>query len=252
MAKNVRIDMSDFLRLEYDLGKFAKRAQPFAQRMTLNNAAKLARDEAKKKVKREMILRAPNNWTLGSIRHKNATGNQPSRMFSVVGSLQKYMRDQEFGSVKRSKGKQGTPLTTSYASGEGDNARPRRKLARESHKLRNIRLAKTKKRGKNRKQRNIIIIAEAAKARKRHVFLDLGEKKGIFRLFGSLQKRRGGNYKPKLKMVQDLTHKSVVVPKNPWLRPSMLKVQPSMRLMYFKALQYQVKRQKLFLDKRGF
>ena len=236
------VDTRDFLRLEADLGKFARHAIPHAQRNTLNAAAKTTEKVAKVHVDKKMTLRAPNNWTKGSIRHKRARGTNTRSMFSAVGSVQKYMADQEFGSTKRAKGKVGTPLTTPYASGEGLNAKPRKKLARKPNKLRNIRLRKTRRRGVNRKQRTIIAIAEAAKAKRRYVYLDTGKRKGIFRLHGSLARRRGGEgeykpklrlYRPELRMVQDLTYKSVRIPRNPWLKPSVDKVRPAMGMIYF-------------------
>ncbi len=249
---NISVDTSDFDRFERDLGSFAKRAVPFAIRTTLNNAAFTTAKVAKAHVMADMINR--NTWTIRSIRIEKARGTQVHNMQAVVGSTEQYMADQEFGTTKKAKGKHGTPITMSYASGEGEGTQPRRKLATKWNKIRNIQLMKTKKTGKNRKQQNIISIAEAAKAGRRYVFLDLGKTKGIARLKGSLAKgpkSKGGKYTPEIKWVQDLSNRSVLIPKNPWLKPSVDKVRPAMKLMYFKALQHQVKRQRLFLEKRG-
>lgn len=220
---------------EKDLKVFAKRAYPFATRNTINSAAFAAQKTAKTIVKNSMIQR--NSFTLRSIRVDPARGLDVRTQEAVVGSTADYMEDQEFGVTQKKTGKHGKAIPTSYAAGQG-NSRRRTKVPQKPNKLVNIRLRKSRSKG-NKKQRNLIAIKSAAKSKRKYVFLELSRRKGLFRVLG-------GKRKPRIRMVHDLTHKSVRIPPNPWLIPAVIATQKKIPGIYKKSLQFQLRRLGLF------
>lgn len=228
----IRIDQRDVAQLERDLGEFARRAIPYAVRNTINQAAFAAMRQARDNVRRSMITR--NRWSEQSVRVN--TARRPGDVASV-GSVAPYMEAQEFGGTKRAKGSEGVPIATSYSAGQGE-AQPRTRLPRKPNKLRNIRLSTRRTRG-GRRQRNAVVVREAAESGQKYVYMDLGRRKGIFRVVG-------GRRRPRVRMVHDLTRRSIRIPRNPWLRPAVQAVRPRMPEMYAESLRFQVRRLRAF------
>jgi len=224
----IKVDTRDLFKYERQLKKLSTRGVLFATMFAMNEAAEDARDNAKELVRNQFITR--NAWTLGSIQFKK--GNTRNLQASV-GSKQDYMADQEFGTTKRKKGKEGVPLATGASSGEGRNARPRKKLPVRSNKLRNITLRKRK--GKGKKQRNIIAIKEAARSKRKHVYLETSRSKGIYRV-------TGGKRKPKVELMHDLSHTSVRIKPKPWLGPSVKITIRKIPMFYRRALVAEIRR----------
>lgn len=235
-----KVDIREYKQLERELKEAKATALPYAMRFTLNAAAIRAQQVSRLKVATTMVNR--NKWTINSIKHEKARGNNPRNMMSKVGSLQPYMETQELGGVKRAKGKQGTPIPTGFSAGQ-EGARPRTKLPRPTNKLKNIQIRRNWRRRKKgtKKSRAIGDIKTAAAAGNKFVYLDFGKpkSKGIYRL-------TGGRRKTKIKMVHSLGRKSVRIPRNPWLRPSVVRVSKDMPGMYIKALKFQLNRLHLF------
>jgi hypothetical protein len=226
----------DLIKLEKKIGKFTKLGLPIAQQKTMDRGAGATKVNAQRRVKRDMILR--NKWTMNSIRVEKSKGLFRTQTPAKVGSVQPYMADQEFGGISRSKGKQGKRITTTYASGEGENARPRRRRAKGKNQIRKIRLQNKSYKGKTKMQKAIIAIKQAApKGRGKHVYLDMPwtkGKKGIFKVMG-------GKRRPRIKMVHSLKKRSVVVPKRPWLKPSVAAIVPLMPTFYVLELNAQAR-----------
>jgi len=149
------------------------------------------------------------------------------------------MEDQEFGKNITKKGKQGVPIATSYAAGQSENSQPRTRLPRKPNTMKSIQLAKRRTRGKTKRQRNLIMVKEAAQSGRKYVFMDLGRRKGIFKVIG-------GKRRPRIKMVWSMENKSVVVPANPMLGPAVDQTRKLMPEMYRKSLVFQLKRNNLF------
>ena len=233
----ITVDMTQLKRYEQDLKHLAARSYPFASRFTIHTAAKKARFKAVDIVKEEMILK--NKFTQQSIqfwpeRPSNMSLN-PRNQMALMGSTQKYMRDQEFGAVKKKKGKVGTVLPTSESAGQGE-INPRTRLVKKINKLANIKLQKkNRKKGKNKKQHAIIAIEEAKKAGKKFVYLETYRTKGIFSIKGSKKKR-------KIRMLYNLEHKQVTIPKNPWMKPAVDYSNKLLPEIYRDALIRQLKR----------
>lgn len=214
---------------ERKLRKLNKRGIPFAELETINRAAFETQKDVRQNLGDDMTLR--NSWTVRSVLVNRAT---LSTMESSVGSVQPYMETQEKGGTETSTGKHGVTIPTSVASGEGRNAKPRRKAVRRPNRVSNIQLAKTA-RSSNRKQRNAIAISTAVRTGKRYVFLELQQRKGIFRIYG-------GKRKPRIEMIQDLTRRSITTPRNPWLLPRATAQAQRLPAYYADALQRQLDR----------
>jgi len=233
----ITMDDRDLKRFKRDLLEFKSRAYPFATKATINDAAKSARLAAKRNIRKRMTLR--NKRTLQGVRVNFAKGLRVNRQESAVGSVDPWMEDQEFGSTRVSRGRQGRPVTTSQGSGEGDTARPRRKVARPMHSLRKIALSKRRRGGRRGgRRRALIAVKQAQKHGDKHIFLDLGGPKkatGIFKVT-----KRG------IKLVQAMGQKSHVVPANPWLKPAVDEIVPHMPAIYRRALKQQLQRHGLF------
>lgn len=232
-----KINTDDIRRLQDDLETFAERSIPFATRKTLNDSAFAARSIAQADVSKSMVNR--NKFTLRSIQVEQARTLNISRQSSEIGSTADYMEDQEFGAIKSKGGKHGVQLTTSYASGEGENAQPRKRLPRKANSMTSIQLSKRRRKGAGRKQRNLVAIKDAAITGRKFVFLDLGKTKGIFKVIG-------GKRRPKIKMLHDMTRGSVAIPRNPWLKPAFEEATRMMPAFYADALRFQARKHGLF------
>ena len=232
--------------LEKELKTFARKAFPFATKNTVNTAAFKAREIWKKDIRVNMITR--NKFTERSVLVEQSRTLNVDRQSATVGSTADYMHDQEFGGVKRGGGSEGVPIPTSFAAGQGEQ-QPRTKLPRKPNNIRNIRLRGRTRKASNRKQSLIFKMQDAVTSGKRFIFHDFGggKKKGIFRVVGGSGRfKRGMPSGAKLRMVYDLTEKTVSIPKNPTLKPVVSRMQVLIPGIYRKSLEFQVRRHNLF------
>lgn len=241
----IEIDVKELIKLEADLKKFAARALPFATRQTINQAAFETMRGYKAAARNEMVLR--NKWTEKSIQVEKSKTLRVSDQAAVVGSIAEYMSTQEFGGTERGDRGKHKPIATSYAAGQGEHAQPRTRLPRKPNKLSNIQLRRLQgRKAKTRKQAMIFAVQEAVLSGERTVYLDLGRRKGIFRVIGGRKKfKRGWPKGAKIKMLWDLSRQSVRVPRNPLLGPATTSVQQKMPGYYIDAIRYQLKRHKI-------
>ena len=236
MAGAFSVDLKDAKRLERDLKNFAHRAVPFATKNTLNSAAFTAQKLAREDVRQDLVLR--NRFTIQSIQVEQTRTLDIRRQAAVVGSTADYMEDQEFGSIKTKAGKKGVSISTGYSAGQ-EGQQPRTRLPRKVNQLASIQLKHRRRKGANRRQRNLIAVKDAAASGNKFVYLDLGRRKGIFRVLG-------GKRNPRVKMVHDLSNTSVRIPSNPWLSPAIDKTEPLMPGIHRKSLEFQLRRLGLF------
>lgn len=225
----ITINAAQVRRFEDTLERLNSRGILFAELETVNRAAFETMKGGRQQLSGKMTLR--NQWTKRSIlvRKANRTTLQAS-----VGSTQAYMETQEVGGREDATGANGVAIPTSVASGEGRGAKPRKRQVRKPNKVSNITLA-GRARSSNRKQRNVIAVKQAVKTGKRYIFLELQRRKGLFRVFG-------GKRKPRVEMIQDLSRKSIDIPRNPWLMPVANKQVQQLPRYYRDALQRQLKR----------
>lgn len=216
-------------RYEQQLGRMPK-ALHFAERNTMNDLAFETRVQARDELEDNMILR--NAWTKRSVMVERARRLADP---AIVGSERDYLETQEFGGTKTRKGKQGVPLATGYASGEGDTANPRRKLPRARNKLSRLQLAKTRGARGSKRQRNVAAVRQAVATGRREVFIDTGRKQFIARV-------TGGKRSPRVRMLYDLSRRSVNISRNPWLLPATDRALTKQDRFYAKRLEQQLDR----------
>lgn len=233
----MRIDTRDIKTLERHLEVFSKQGYPTAVRDGLNTAAFQTRAASVKNIREQMTTR--NAWTVKSVQVTQAKIGPIDRMQSVIGSLADYMAAQEDGEARVAKGSQGVPIPTTYASGEGRGVAPRRRMPRKANRLSNVRLANQLPIANDR-QRNAIAVKMAARGKgSKYVFLDVGRRKGIFRVTGTRKSI-------KVQMVYDLTRKSVKRPTNEWLKPATSSVGARMDDIMVRAMRFQAHKLGLF------
>jgi phage gpG-like protein len=238
----VEFNFTKLNKLERQLKGMSKTAVPFANKMAINQAAFDVFNESRKNVRDKMTLR--NKWTERSIRFKKAQGLNVDKQRAVIGSFQKYMAKQEFGGREVAKGKHGVDIPTTTASGEGQNAIPRKKLVRKANRMAAINLKSFRRSNfKSDKHRLAVRAVEAKKTGNKFAFLDMTQrKKGIYK-FTNVRIGRNGKLKNmRASLVHDLSQKSIVIPKTPWLSPALNKVEKKMPRIYERELLKQFKR----------
>lgn len=219
-------------RLEGHLAHFARRGIPYAIRNTLNDAAFDARRTWIAKLPGKFTLR--NRWTERSIRVRKARGRTVGRMVATIGSTREYMLTQEEGGTETPTGHVGVPVPTARAAGQARGTRPRSKVPRRANRLRRITLSNARNRGRSRAQKNAIAISVAKRGGGRFAFLDLGRRKGIFRIMGSAKRSR-------IEMMWDLSHRSIRTKPTHMLEDTMDEVGARMPNMYKDALLSQLR-----------
>ena len=224
------IDDKDIRRLESDLQVFAARAFPFATKQTVNSGAFQAMKIARADLPKRMTLR--NKFTARSVQVEQARTLNVRQQAAVVGSVADYLETQEFGGTERG------PIATNYAAGQGRGARPRTRMVRKPNRIGAINLRGRNGRG-GRSARNAAAVRQAVGSGQKYVFMDTGRARGIFRV-------TGGKRSPNVEMVWSMTHPTVRVPANPWLRPAVLESERMLPAFYADALRQQLRRRGLF------
>jgi len=193
---------------------------PTLRRNTLNDMARDAQKNAKKFVGKEFINR--NKFTLRSIIFRKAT-NSPSSS-SAVGSLQKYMADQEFGNASLKVGHIPTQKARVTKS--------RRRVVRGPNKINRLG-------GATRRASGIVAVRQQirnARIRNDKSVMKLnfmgkkGRVKGLFRLEGSKKRT--------ITMIQDLRKSHVTIKKKQWLEPSTRKTLKKGQKIFKKNLKF--------------
>jgi len=233
-----KLDDRSLKNLEKDLRAFKFKALPFVTKQTLNDMAFDGRKEMRRQIGRKMVER--NKWTRGSVAVNKAKTLILRSQSSEFGSSEEYMVLQEYGGTERGKGGSALSIPTGYAAGQ-EGTRPRTRLPRKAHKMRNIKLTRLRQRGASKKQQNFLKVREAKKRGIRYIFMDLGRRKGVFRLLGS-------KHKPKVKMVADISHKVIRIPATPTMRPAANYAQRRSDEHYRKNMIYQLRRHRIFID----
>jgi hypothetical protein len=253
----LRVDLSDVRKFEKDLGRFVPSAFAFATRSTVNGMAFKAQSVGRKQIGRKMIERS--KFTRQTVQVDQTRTLDVDRQAAVVGAVKRmgknvnagFLEKQEFGGVKTKTHRYGTPIATSFSSGEGEGSQPRRRLPISKHTIRKIILhkARARKKGqpKTKKQKMLFKVQDAVESGNRVIFAQNGRKKGIFRVVGGRKgTKRGWPKGARLKMLHNLSRDSVRIPRNPWLSPAVEVAKRHGPEIYLKALKFQVERHGLF------
>lgn len=193
---------------------------PTLRRNTLNDMARDSKVNAKKLVGKKFINR--NKFTVNSIRDRRATNSLTS--VSKVGSLQKYMADQELGENSLEVGH----IPTDKARTSGSNRKPVRRPNRMN------KLGKATRRANGRVAvRKQIQAARIAGDRGPFKFTFPGKKgrvKGLFIL--------PANRRKTIVMIQDLSKSHVKIKRKRWLEPSTLRTLKKGKKIFKKNLKF--------------
>lgn len=173
---------------------------PKIRRNTLNDMAFVARREIQKDLGNQFTLR--NSFTAGSIAVNKASESRGS--FAAVGSMQNYMRTQEYGGNQSIKNIPTTDARVNKAA---------TKMVRA-----NLRLSKmgslTKKTGTNREA--YIAIQQARRRKQKLVVLEVNGRKGIYQL-NNTRSPKGKSASGDIRLIHDLSRKSVNITAVDWL-----------------------------------
>lgn len=232
MFEYKQTEIEKYLR---DLGVMKERAIPFAIRNTVNGMAFKARTIWQGNIDRKFIQR--NKFTRNSIRVERATGLDVRTMEATTGSIAPYMATQEDGGTKTSQSGKHVNIPTSESSGEGEG-KPRKRLPFPANRMKRIQL-RSRVKSTSRRQRNAIAIKQAVKAGNKFVYLELSRKNGIFKI-------TGGKRKPRVRMMHDLSRRTVVIPQTKTLEPTVDETVRHGPTIAVQALRQQVQRQRLF------
>lgn len=205
----VKVDMREAEQFARQLERFGGGIARKVSARSLTKTAAVAKNIARKTVRSRFENR--NKWTVGSVQSTRAAPRAIDDQFALAGSRQEYMRDQEFG-ASLDRGSSGRRITTARATGEGDTAFPRKKLARG--KLRpgrmTIKSVAVRGRFRGKGRRAYAQVQVARRKRIKLVYLDWGGgKKGFHKVTRS-----------KVFMVHALVSRRLFVRPRPWLGPS--------------------------------
>lgn len=235
---DIEIDLKNIKPLLTDLANFAEQAVPFATRSAINTTAFDIQGRYRMNARNKLTLR--NKGTEKSIQVERAKILKTHLQEARIGSERDYMKDVEFGVTTTKNGQEGVPIPTSYSANQPLNQQPRTKLPIRSRRMRSIQMNHHRVTATSRKQRNFLKVKNAAeRGSQRFVYLDLGRRKGIFRV--EQPKRR-----PNVRMVYDLSRPSVTSPAIPLLGPATQYGAKRMPKNLLDAIKFQVKRRNLF------
>lgn len=218
------------------LGLINDKAFPYAARYYLNTVAFTARKHWQDEIKKTFINR--NRFTVRSIRVTQTRSLNVRSMESITGSIADYMDDQEYGGVKRSKGGSHVNIPTATAAGQAEGTRPRTRPVRKPNRLANIRLKNGQITARNRRQRNLIAVKQARETGQKFVYMETDNSKGIFKVTRS-----------RIKMVHDLSRKTVKIKREPTLYRSLQHTNKEIPSIAISALEQQIDRHTKFKRK---
>jgi hypothetical protein len=241
----IEFDKRPLEQLENDLDKLGERALPYSVRDTLNTAAYKTSELAKKNARRIFTMR--NQFTTRSIQFEKTFARRIDDMESAAGSLQEYMREQAEGFTRHKKGKHGVPIPTSAAAGQ-EGARPRTKVIRRTNWINKLRVARARRRARDRGQEIVLAVREAVETKQRVVFLRL-RNPGLYRVLGGRKVKRGWPTGARLQMLYSLEKSSTRTRERDWLGPPSRLVGAKIGDYYREALIRQIERQRLFRNR---
>lgn len=170
--------------MQAKLETVAKRSLPFAARQTVNGLAFAGRKLWQEEMASSLTLR--NKFTQRRALVERARGLRISRMHAVLGHTEDYMEKLETGRPEVAK-KTWRPIPTEVAAGQARKtlSTGRKRAVRPKNIISRLGNLRTKgASGLSRKARNALAVRQAIKSGRRLAFLDLGRRKGIYRIIG--------------------------------------------------------------------
>lgn len=221
--------------MQRELEALAKRSVPFAARETLNGMAFAGRVAWQEEMRNALTLR--NRFTERRALVDRATTLRMSAMQAVLGHTEPYMATLESGGVERaSKRFRAIPTEVAAGQAKGSTRGGRKRAVRAANvitRLGSLRVSGVA--GLSRKARNARAVQGAIRSGRRLALLDLGRRKGVFRVMG-------GRRKPRISMLYDLTRRRTPVPRTPTLERAVARALAQGPELAFAALSKQLAR----------
>lgn len=229
-----QIEIRGLDEMQRELEQLAKRGIHYAARETLNGLAFAGRQIWQDEMQASLTLR--NKFTQRRALVERATGSRMSEMEAILGHTEDYMRRLELGIGERAKGS-AVPIATETTAGQpkGSLRTGRRRAIRKSLILRTLAKVKRQSKSQPRKARNARAVAEAIRSGTRIAYLDMGRRRGIYRI-------KGGRKNPEVFKLYDLTRASVPLPRIPTLQRTLALALKQGPRLAFDALQRQLDR----------
>jgi hypothetical protein len=231
---NVTVDLKGVDEMQEHLETIAKKALPYAARETLNTLAFRGRAIWQEEMASSLTLR--NKFTQRSALVERARGNDVRRMEATLGHTEDYMYRLEHGKSEPA-ARQWRPIPTETAAGQakGSLRGGRKKAVKRANVIKTLGSLKTKGfKGRERKARNARAVQHAIKSGKRLALLDMGRKKGIYKVMGTK--------KPTIRKLYDLTRRVTPMPKVPTLQRTLEKTLALGPRIAYEAMQKQLHR----------
>jgi hypothetical protein len=221
--------------MQAELETIAKRSVPYAARETLNSMAFEGRAFWQEQMRSSLHLR--NKFTERRALVDRARGLRMSTMEAILGHTEPYMALTERGGTNRAKSHvRAIPTEAAAGQAKGSLAGGRKRTVRPALLLKRLSALRVPGgKARSRKQQNARAIGVALRSGRRLALLDMGRRKGIYRIKGS--KRR-----PEVVKLYDLSRRSTPVPRTPTLGPAVARVNMRGPLIAIKALERQLAR----------
>lgn len=221
--------------MQRELETLAKRSLPFAARETVNGLAFAGREAWQEEMRGALTLR--NRFTERRALVDRATTLRMSHMEARLGHTEPYMALLERGGVERA-AKRFRPIPTEVAAGQakGSTRSGRKRAVRAANVITRLGSLRVTGIGKlSRKARNARAVQGALRSGRKLALLDLGRRKGVFRVTGS--RRR-----PRITMLYDLSRRRTPVPRTPTLEGAVRRALAKGPELAFAALSKQLTR----------
>jgi hypothetical protein len=238
MVLDIRVDMRGVDEMQRALETIAKRSVPFAARETLNSLAFEGRQIWQSEMAESLTLR--NQFTQRRVLVERCRTLRMSAMEATLGHTEPYMRLLEEGKPERA-AKTYRAIPTEVAAGQSVGSLPggRKRAVRRNNIITKLGSLKTKgAAGRGRKAQNARAVQQAIKSGKRLALLDLGKRKGVYRVMGSRRK-------PKIRKLYDLSRRVTPMPKIPTLQRTLDKTLLLGPAIAHRALLKQLQRNKV-------
>lgn len=196
--------------MQRELETLAKRSLPFAARETVNGLAFVGREAWQEEMRATLTLR--NRFTERRALVDRATTLRMSAMEARLGHTEPYMGLLERGGTEWA-AKRFRPIPTEAAAGlsKGSLRGGRKRAVRPAAVITRLGSLKVKGLGKlSRKARNARAVQGAIRSGRRLALLDLGRRKGVYRVMG-------GKRRPRIVKLYDLSRRRTPVPRTPTL-----------------------------------
>lgn len=228
------VDVRGVDRMQRELEHMSKRSVPFAARDTVNGLAFETRRVWGLEMQRALTLR--NRYTQSRAIVEKATTLRIDAMQARLGHVEDYVRRLEEGEGERASGS-ARAIPTEHAAGQakGTLGAGRKRLVRKPNYVAALGKMPRPRAGYGRKARNAAAVRAAQASPTKVALLDLGKRKGLYRVTGKGKRAR-------IRKLYDLSKRSTPRPKLNLLSKALTKAYALAPHIAHKALTRQLER----------